>query len=265
VVSKTLVPATAHLSIPDAPQGSFLEVDGKKIDADPTSAAGVEVPAGQLDMVVQGPAGQKWVGSASLEAGATSKQSLYTMTWTIPQRTISMSGNAHDWDGLLPLWIPPPQTAFSEQHGTKITNGFACYDDKFLYFKYEFDDGSPTPELAREVRGELDYIQILSTARGDITAITRFRKDLFGKLSTATTLGVRDPISGSWRGLGDNTVKYRIGESSLEVAVPMSSVRTLITPASGSGGFIEGSLQIKGANGNGQFINSGRQMVSFDF
>src|SRR5208283_5916948 len=79
VVSRTFVEGKAHLTVTDAPAGSVLEIDGRKMESGQELTAGVEVPAGTLDVAIDGPNSQKWTGSISPDVGGDVKQSIYSM------------------------------------------------------------------------------------------------------------------------------------------------------------------------------------------
>jgi len=263
VVSRTFVEGKAHLTVTDAPAGSVLEIDGRKMESGQELTAGVEVPAGTLDVAIDGPNSQKWTGSISPDVGGDVKQSIYSMKWHLARRTIAMDGEANAWEGLLPVWIPEPQTAFPDQPGTTIERGFACRDDTHLYFKYEFANGSPRLELSK-VFNELDYVQIISTYSGQVRAITKFHRTLLGGSSTSTTLGLQNPGTRSWLGLGNNVVKFRIGADALEIAVPLRPILAYV-----KGDFMTASMNVVNArSSDGNWLAAIRtetRVISFDF
>jgi hypothetical protein len=266
LVSPAFVEAKASLTVTDAPEGSFLEIDGVMVGSGQGLTSGTEVPAGTLNVSVMGPNSQWWTEKLDLGVNEKKAQSIYSMTWRLARRTIRMDGKTNDWGGLQPVWIPIPQLVFPNQPGTRITKGFACRDDNNLYFKYEFVNGSPRLDLSKEIRSELDYIQILYTNKGEITARTRFQRGLFGP-SSSTTLGIRDPITGSWQGLGDGSVKFQISENALEVAVPLAPLKKVLTDATRSGGFLQAALLVVDVQSDGSwssFIGSGKQEINLE-
>ena len=109
-VTRTMIEGTGHLTIADAPTGSSLAIDGVPVESAGAFTSGMEAPAGELDVAVNGPGGQKWTQTINLGLSAEVKESVYSMAWHLQRRTIQMDGNPGDWEGLMPVWIPERQT-----------------------------------------------------------------------------------------------------------------------------------------------------------
>jgi hypothetical protein len=260
LVSRTMIAGLGHLAITDAPPGSSLQVNGESVDARALTT-GVEVPAGELDVSVTSPDGQQWSQTVSLEMGDTVKESVYSMTWHLPRRTIQLDGNADDWKGLAPVWLPLRELAFKTQPGTVMARGFACRDDTYLYIRFEFSNGSPQTQLTREIPNELDYMPILFTVQGEIRAVTKFRRSQAGG---STSLSLYNPAAKSTQNLGDNaSVRSRIGDSSLEISIPLRLVKPYL-----QGSFIEFGLNVVSVSPDGSWLTvtkSEARQVAFDF
>ncbi len=252
--------AAARLVISDAPPGSTIQVDGQSLDPVLAAASGVDVTAGKRRIVVLEPSGRKWAASLDLAANAVVKVSVSAMGLQPERRTISMKGNAADWAGLAPVWTSPSNlNTWDNQPGTKIVRAFICRDDHDLYLRYEFGDGTPIVKIANGFK-ELDYIQTISTNAGDVTAIVKFMRSIFGS-AQATLLGIQK--SARWTDLAGNRVRFRIGDSSLEVSIPLD----LIEP------YVKGdprpvALHVVNADpdNNGQWLNynsTERRLIDF--
>ena len=230
LVSKTLVEGKGFLTITDAPEGSVVTINGNAVDSAKAITDGIEVPAGWLDVVVLSSTSQQWTWSPLVTPGTSNFLDIYKMTWRLPV-AYSMSwmmpkhsNNPKDWDGIVPAWTTfPIERDWGDQPGTLASKGYACRDDNYLYFKYEFTNGAPRKQLSRGIR-ELDYVQVINTTAGELTVVTRFTQSAFGT-SQKITLGFRDPQKSSWTSLPDDKTAFSIGEGTLEIAVPLDVIR----------------------------------------
>jgi hypothetical protein len=269
LLSKTLVAGKAVLSIKDAPPGSVIQIDGNDVDSQKATTSGIDVTAGWMDIAVQSPTSQKWTGSTFVSPGATNAVSVYSMTWQIPV-VYSMSwmmpkhsNNPQDWAGLTPIWTSvPTHRDWGDQPGTLISRGFACRDDNYLYFKYEFSNGSPRKKLSTGLK-ELDYVQVIYTKAGEFTVIVKFIQSSFGT-SQKIVLGIKDEQKLSWASLPDDKTAYTIGESTLEVAVPLDLVRRYVKGEPAQTGIAIVDSYDPGRNGTLAF-GYGMQQRAIDF
>ena len=257
-VTKTMIEGTGHLTITDAPTGSNLEIDGVHVESAEAFTSGIEAPAGELDVAVSGPGGQKWTQTVNLGPSGEVKESIYSMAWHLQRRTIQMDGNPGDWEGLIPVWIPEPQS-FPDQPGTVLARGLACRDDSYLYVRFEFGNGTPRTELGKAIASELEYVATINTRSGPIQATTRFRRSHVGG---ATSLSIYDPKTQKTKSLGENAFKSQIGESSLEIAIPFRLIKSYL-----SGGVINLALAVVNVGPYGWLdsIQTGQRQVAFDF
>ena len=228
VVSKTYEQAVAHLTIKDAPTGSIIAIDEENVDSASAVTTGVNVAAGEITISVLSPSSQVWSGHTNVAPGASEERSVLDLTWNLARRNISMKGNKDDWSGLVPIWDSVRNyVTFPGQPGTQITRGFACRDDKFVYFRYDFSNGSPSAKLAPGI-AQLDYIQIINTGKGEVTGIVKFGRGANG----TSTLGIRNPSRNQWTGLGDGVLKVHVGEGMMEVAIPLDRIKSYLNGAS---------------------------------
>jgi hypothetical protein len=231
VLSKTLVAGTAILKITDAPEGSIVQFDGKDLDSGKAIRDGIEVPAGWFDVVIQSPTSQKWIGSTFVNPGGTNAVSTSSLAWQIPivhaMRWMlpPSDSNPNDWAGVAPIWTSGPDN-WKDQPGTQTARGFACRDDNYLFFRYEFGNGSPRKQLSAGLK-ELDYVQVIYTNDGELTVITRFTQSPFGT-SQGIVVGIRDPQTLSWTSISSDKTAFHIGNGTLEVAIPLDIIRRYV-------------------------------------
>jgi hypothetical protein len=223
LVSKTLVQGKATLLVADAPEGSIIKVDDAPVDSVKALTTGIDIPAGAFDLSVESPGAQKWYGHTFAGLGLTTSRSVYELILQIPHRTIRMDGNPDDWAGLQPTWRNGKNYSYwAGQPGTKITKGYICRDDNYIYFKYEFSDGTPQPRKLSKQITELQYVQNIITQDGELRSITRF----VSLPGTAGILG--NQSSRGWTDMGRDWVTFKAGESILEVAVSLTPLKSFL-------------------------------------
>jgi hypothetical protein len=223
VLSKTLVAGQGTLAITDAPPGSSVQIDGQDVNSEKALSSGIDLPAGWMDVTVRASTSQAWTGSALVPPGGSARLSTNSMTWQIPRRTISMKGVADDWSGLLPFWTSLPTAKdWKDQPGTHVARGFACRDNSNLFVRFEFSDGTPRKELSNELT-EVDYLLVIFTNAGEVAAIAKLMRSGIGPTQQAA-MSLRNPGSRSTTNLGDGRFTFRIGDNSLEFAVPLSLI-----------------------------------------
>jgi len=222
-VTKTFVAGTSVLKIEDAPAGSVIRIGGKDVDSEKALTTGIEVPAGSLDLNVESPAGQEWHATTFVGAGLETQRSVYSMIWQIPRRTITIDGKTDDWEGLVPIWsVGENFNPYPDQPGTKIEKGYVCRDDKYLYYRYDFSNGSPRTRVSKEFK-DLQYIQIISTNEGEVTSIVRFGSSV--GTASGTLLGFQSTRR-IWTDIGTSVISYKAGENTLEISVLLSAIKS---------------------------------------
>jgi hypothetical protein len=216
VVSKTLFAATARLQITDAPPGSTATIDGVPVDPGIFSGL-IEVPAGRLEVLVSAGNGQTWGGPVHVLAGADKKMSTVGMVTRLPRGTISVDGAPGDWAEMWPLWTMSKPDIFPDQPGTQMEAVFLCRDDRYLYGRVDFSDGSPTMRASKDIPVKLVYILRVYLAGGD---------HLFMNINYANSRS-EPPWLGTWNTtrrsaakLSDE-IRYKSGGSMLEFSVPL--------------------------------------------
>jgi hypothetical protein len=239
VFSQEMTAGTATLQIREAPGASTVTLDGEPLSSPQVFADGVDVPAGNFDVVVTSPSRQVWRKTIWLAAGNTANQSLEGMDASLPLRTINVDGKGDDWNGIEPLWggvkekggaydfhgTPSGKDPFPKQTGTLLVNAWLCRDESNVYVRMDFDDGRPSLDLTSEIKGFL--------AR-EVQCVLPDGKTLVLQVGSSRQWGV-------WSGMSiwDNSTrtstnlgtlsKYAIGDSTLEMAIPWSRIQKYLS------------------------------------
>ena len=221
VISKTFVAGKGILVVKDAPPESVVLVDGSPADSQKALSTGIELPAGSYELSVQAPSSQTWHVHTFIGSGNTSIRSIYGMLWDIPRRTIKIDGKTDDWADLLPAWVSGQNyNAWAGQTGTQIQRGYVCRDDKYLYFRYDFSNGTPQSKInAKEIK-DLEYVQIMGIKDGELTAIIRYTA--YGQ---QTILGVQSSKR-VWTDMGTGWITFKAGENTLEIAISLTPIKS---------------------------------------
>ncbi len=214
-----LVPAT--LSITDAPPDAAVTVDGTAVDRSRVFAAGADIPAGTLDIVVSTPAGQRWEKGYTSHPGVASTLSVKLMTAMLLRKTIRLDGALDDWEGISPCWqAQSPKLNYPNQPGTQLTRTYVCRDEQYIYWRMDFANGTPSTELSKFIDHRLVYAMRMFMGVESITAELMFDRSL----KTATWVGVINSYTNTTTTLPGG-LKWAIGSSTLELALPVSSVQ----------------------------------------
>jgi hypothetical protein len=262
VLSVPLTPAKATLIVPGAPNGSVITIDGEKIDSQKASAEGVEVPAGVLDVEVTAPSLQKWKSIWRLTSGGARNLELTYMTWFLPHRTIQIDGKTDDWAGLLPVLSPESKyDIFPNQPGTQITKVYACRDDKTMYFRVDFSDGTPTGNLSKDINIQLKYILRVFVKDSNIISVDIGFDRRNGRW---TALTIWNEVTRKWKNLTmppSQNISYRMGNGTLEFGVPFAPYAQYV-----SDGAYDMEVVVASCDANGQwggYATSYRRQIYF--
>jgi hypothetical protein len=249
-VEATLTPAKAHLRITDAPPQSTVTVEGAAVDSALALTTGVEVPAGTLDILVTSPTRQTWQGSVSAMTNTTEESSVTGFTTLLQKRTITMTGKKEEWEGIWPQWVAKDKTdTLKTQPGTSMTKAYACRDDQSLYCRIDFDDGSPTTNLTKDVPTRLDYCLEAILSGGE----TLLMRVSFAKAGQYSSVRLWNSNAGRDRTISED-VRYHIGESMIEIAVPLSRIQRYVADAPHSFGVLLENVEANGRSSSTRFL-----------
>jgi hypothetical protein len=230
-LSQTFEPAKANLLVLRAPPSSTVSVDGVEMDPTRAFTSGVEIPAGILDIIVTSPGHQVWRKTVRVEDGFHTPLSLESFESVLPRRTVKVDGKVEDWDGLWPIWeLPETADLYPDQPGTQMSKGFACRDDTYLYLRYDFADGSPrATNLSRDFPDRLVYAARVHPEgeSGQVFMDVIFDRTLFGVQPTSG-MGIFSQSTRSVSEYFGDQITFRIGESTLEIAVPLAPIKSYL-------------------------------------
>ena len=251
MVSRTLVPGTARLQITDAPPGSTAAIDGVAVDPSIFNTA-VEVPAGKVDLVVTSPMQQTWRGSFVLSIGADERKSTVSLTTRLPRKTIAV-GKADDLADVWPQWIVRASDLYPNQPGTQMTKVYLFRDDRLLYGRINFADGTPSPALSNGI-ARLHYSLRIWLPGNEIFLMQIMFKRI-GKESP--WIGICNPATRKIITTLSGDVKYSIQDSTLEFAMPIAPFRKFLAK-----GPYATDFSVASAGENGQWVSSTSTVTS---
>jgi hypothetical protein len=221
-VSKVLVRGTATLCVADAPAGSTLFIDGKKIENSAIFGAGIQLPAGQYDALLKWPSGQEWTTPLTLWNKETYTIRPSYMEHVLPRRTIKIDGKMDDWAGLEPVFIGNSYAdKLPNAGGSKIEKGYVCRDDKNLYWRMDFADGRPDTDLKVQ-------IHTLTLTSGLYSISLSVRNHPQGR---EAFIGI---YKGSWES-NLRTGSFATSKTSMEMRIPFSAFIKYIDSSAATG------------------------------
>jgi ankyrin repeat protein len=253
-LSPTLEPAKAQLLVLRAPPSSTVSVDGVEMDPTQAFTSGVEIPAGTLDIIVTSPVHQVWRKTVTVANGFHAELGLESFESLLPRRTVKVDGKVDDWAGLWPIWeLPVTADRYLDQPGTQMAKGFACRDDNYLYLRYDFADGSPrATKLSKSFPERLTYAAriYLEGKSEHIFMGINFDRTFWGAASN-TNMHIWDVSTRSVRTKFGDLLFFRIGEGTLEIAVPLAPIKSYLT-----GGRTQVELSVINDRTHGDLISS---------
>jgi len=152
-----LTPRQAHFTISGA-EGSSLMVNGSPVYSPALATEGVTVDAGKLDLRLRAANGQEWTFSGSLYPQTDRAWDRGNLVQVIPRRAITLDGKTDDWQDLIPTWTALTiQDKYPNQAGTAVRDWALCRDDRYLYLRAAFADGSPTSRFSADIAHQVSY------------------------------------------------------------------------------------------------------------
>jgi len=163
IVSKTFEEGVAHLTFADAPPGSIITIDGKGVDSESALGTGIDVPAGRMEVSIQAPGSQSWVGTVNAEPGRAIRPSIDFMASVLPRRTITLDGKPDSWAGIEPLrGLFKVSTTFMRQTRFAMARVYMARDEKNLYWRVDFGEVNPILKppkgTAKAIACELSFL-----------------------------------------------------------------------------------------------------------
>lgn len=218
-VQKSLTPEIWRVNLSDFPEGCGATLDGVSLNSGDAFGNGIVTDAGWKIIEVTTPIGQRWGSVFMLRRDMALKRSSGEVYSMLLRKTIKIDGEKDDWKDLYPIWTVSTKTdPFPNQSGTKITDIYACRDDKNFNWRIDFSDGSPTTKLSDDFKQQLLYNIQIFISESDLFAldITINRGS-----STTTSLSQYNTQTQKGSGVATNCITYKFGESFLEASIPL--------------------------------------------
>jgi len=110
-----------------------------------------------------------------------------------------------------------------KQSGTSISDVYMCRDDKYLYWRLDFSDGSPTTKLSADIIHSLLYnIQIFRPTGDHFTLYIGFGKGESPRTGADLYNPATDKNISTW----ENCIAYKLGEGFLEARISLGLLGT---------------------------------------
>jgi len=231
------VPAGAEVSVPLKPKagsaklafrlvpdGYDVYVDGEKAGTTPllpidVKAGGFEV---RLERGGERPQFKNFFPAPGETAvvvwGATSEQAV-----ELPRRTVKLDGKPDSWEGLDPLFeaLEAAPEEFMGQAAYGIRRVFVCKDDRYLYWRIDFNERNP---LADRPKGMGNGIILLFDAwfeglRRNFSMIVQYNA-LASR--TETSLGSWDDIAKKWSDLASGAIAVKQAKDTLAARLDLA-------------------------------------------
>jgi hypothetical protein len=144
---KSFVVGRSTFGIADAPKGSGLYIDGiaaSQADADAAfgGGEGLGIDSGVYEIKVVSPSGQGWYQECRLLAGARASYKVSSMIALLAKRTVKLDGKTASWGDLEPIY-ETESSFFMGNKANGIKRVYMCRDDKYLYWRVDFQEASP--------------------------------------------------------------------------------------------------------------------------
>jgi len=151
------------------------------------------------------------------------------MITTVPRGAIKVDGKTDDWGGQLPLWKSASNfDRYPNQPGTAVTEWSLCRDDRYLYFRADFSDGTPTSRLASDMYQQLTYQLNIRMENGDMLLLEAGFNKTNGPASYAVLYNDR---TRKGTRLDNVTVTHKTGDGTLEFRAGLQNLRKYLDQA----------------------------------
>ena len=226
-VSQTMEPGTARLVIGDVPPSGDVTINGT------VWKPGEDVPAGVLDIVIfvsRSGVRQAWKRTVTLSPRATGNWDKSYFIPSVPRAVVTPS---FDWTAVEPFWKLPGTDRLGEQPGTALKEASLCRDDKFLYVRLTFADGTPLKSLTKSIVGTLIY-ELHCSLNGSQRLMMNISSNRQGSPVGQVVIWDDATKRGSTILQG---LKFSVGDSTLQYSVPWSVVQKYLAAGPVEAGF----------------------------
>jgi hypothetical protein len=176
-------PVMAKLAFKHVPPGYTVFIDGESVGETPIGMGGVmDAIAGVHDVRFEKPGERPRVVSAGMPPGGTA-----TVSWgktkenayPLQRATVKLDGKPDSWAGIEPLYEADNVTAFLGDANSGIKRVYMCRDDKYLYWRVDFNGNDPLLKRPKGVGNglNLQFDVWNEGARRNVTVCTQYNSE----------------------------------------------------------------------------------------
>jgi hypothetical protein len=219
VYKKDLQIGRTKLQVLSATKGSSLFLDGQRLPDPAVQAAtqgeGYDMEAGAYELKIVSPSGQSWYSSCLLIPNSPNTYMPFQMGVILAKRTVKLDGKRDSWGDLEPL-IDTPMKGSGVLAGYNISKIYACRDDKFVYWRFDFDGSSPFSQHPKKIeKAVVLQISIQYESRKQLNAGIKYNKQ---SGMNECYFGIYNSESKNWTDMG-NAAGFKSSKDMLVVRV----------------------------------------------
>jgi hypothetical protein len=141
----------------------------------------------------------------------------------LARRTIAMSGEVRDWEGIDPIWVAPPGAKpILDQDGSIFQRLYLCRDDKYLYWAFEFASLNPLVKIpAKTPRKIALQLSIEFKEKTSLQLELLFDRE---QNAYSSPCGVWDDAKKLWTDVGVNIIRSKNSTIMSEARIGLGSV-----------------------------------------
>jgi hypothetical protein len=218
-------PAKARLSFKRLPAGLSVKVNGVLIGSTPIQEA--EVQAGSLDLRFEGE------GAIAFSQALTVLPSTkLTVVWgtderhpiVLTKKTVKLEAKPDSWSGVEPIYEASAATSFMGDAAFGAKRVFMCRDDKYLYWRVDFNQKNPLDKLPQGTKKAITvqlspWFNSLNKSFGMAVQYDR------GANATKSYVGSYYGSTQSWKQLGENAISFKVGKDMLVARLDLDWIK----------------------------------------
>jgi hypothetical protein len=167
------------------------------------------------------------------------------------RRTIRMTGNASDWEGIDPIWDNAPGgKMFLGQEGFEFVGAYVCRDGASLFIRVDFASKNPLDQPPTGMfESQVFQINVQHGAADNLQL--NLRLDRRTK-RIDSSMGVYTADTKAWKDLGKTAASWKVSKAMIEVRLPLKEinaylaeprpVRLRLAAADADGNWLPGNL-----------------------
>jgi hypothetical protein len=195
-------PEMATLRFKRVPPGYEVFIDGERVGETPLGGNGeIEVPAGVLKVSFEKPDEPARVVETGVPPGETGEVSwggVKDSAYPLQSATIKLDGKADSWYGIEPIYETENPKPFMGDASSGIRRVYLCRDEKYLYWRVDFNGNDPLMKRPKGVGKGLNLqLDIWNgDSRRNITLCTQYNSDMMG---IHNYCGIWDDKTKTWK------------------------------------------------------------------